>query len=125
MHTDSRTPAIDAIVATARDHARLAARLLRRLDPFRHDPRVAHVSDLCAVLEGPTLLREDSLGAIELLAAEVAEQLVRAAQAGRLDARREALETLHVALLDTVETARALDTVIAADPELDLRRAAG
>ena len=114
MHdTTSPTPAIDAIVAATRAHAHLASRLLRRLDPFRNDPGVAHVSDLCAVLEGPYLLREDTVQTIEGLAARVAVKLEQGMRQGRPAAPlHEALETLYTALLDTVETARSLEALV-------------
>ena len=108
----SPTPAIDRVVAEARARAQFAARLLRRLDPFRTDPRVASVEDLCAVLTGDTLFREDTLAAIETLAAGVLEKLLETMSAPRPHASREALETLYASLLDTVEAARALDALL-------------
>ena len=113
MHSSS-TPMIDAIVAETREKAAFAARLLRKLDPFRADPRVAGVDDICRVLLGPELFREDRLEALETLAALVQAQLVEATCAGRRDAMREALDTLYVALLDTVASARRLDETMIA-----------
>lgn len=118
MHpTSSPMQAVDAIVAAARAKAGFAARLLRRLDPFRDDPRIACVGDLCAVLEGPHLFRDDTLQALETLAERVADKLVAASAQGRPDPQREALDTLHAALVETVETARALDALLMGDPE--------
>ena len=123
MHPCSPTPALDRLVAEARARAQLAARLLRKLDPFRHDPRVARVDDLCAVLTGDTLFREDTLAAIETLAARILEMLVATMSAPRPHASHEALETLYAALLDTVDAARALDSVLAGETDLAPGRA--
>ena len=124
MHPTSPTlHSIDAIVAATRAHARLSARLLRRLDPFREDPRIAAVGDLCAVLEGPDLLREDTVCAIEGLARLVADKLERAVRRDRPDPLREPLETLYGALLATVETARSLEAVLVADDAIGAGKA--
>ena len=37
------------------------------LDPFRREPRIAPVDDLCAALTGDTLFRKDTLAANETL----------------------------------------------------------
>ena len=112
MQSCSPTPAIDRVVAEARARAQLAARLLRRLDPFRTDPRIARVEDLCAVLTGDALFREDTLAAIETLAARVLDKRLEMTAQPRPHPTQEALETLYAALLDTVEAARALDALL-------------
>jgi hypothetical protein len=108
---------IDRVVANARARAQFAARLLRRLHPFRHDPRVAGVDDLCAVLTGDTLFRDETIAAIETLAG-LLDKLLATMSAPRPHASREALETLYAALLDVVDAARALDSVLAGDVEI-------
>ena len=118
MHSCSPTPAIDRIVAEARARAQFAARLLRKLDPFRTDPRVASVDDLCAVLTGDTLFREDTLAAIETLAARVLDERLAMNAAPKPHPTQEALETLYAALLDTVARARGLDRVLMGDDAL-------
>ena len=119
----SPTPAIDRVVAEARARAQLATRLLRKLDPFRNDPRVAHVDDLCAVLTGDTLFRDETIAAIETLAGLVLGKLLATMSAPRPHASREALETLYATLLDVVDAARALDSVLAGDVERPRGRA--
>ena len=89
----------------------------------QEDPRIAAVGDLCAVLEGPDLLREDTVCAIEGLARLVADKLERAVRRDRPDPLREPLETLYGALLATVETARSLEAVLVADDAIGAGKA--
>ena len=123
MHPCSSLSTIDRIVAEARARARLAARLLRRLDPFRDDPRIAGVNDLCAVLSSADLLRHDRIAAVEMLASLVMKKLIEATAQPRPHPSREALETLYAALLDIVEAGQALDGVLAGDHDFAPGRA--
>ena len=118
MHSCSPTPAIDSLVAEARARAQLAMRLLRKLDPFRQDPRVVDIEDLCAVLASDTLFRVDTLAAVETLAGLVRDNLIEATAQPRPHPSREAIETLYAALLDIVEAGQALDSVLAGDTGL-------
>ena len=101
--------ALDALVAEARAQAQATAKLLRTLDPFRHDPRVAHVTDICSALEGMQLFREDTLLALDLMAVDLLERLAEAEATGRQLPRAQELRQLHDALVATTSAARKLD----------------
>ena len=101
--------ALDALVAEARAQALATAKLLRTLDPFRHDPRVAHVTDICSALEGMQLFREDTLLALDLMAVDLLERLAEAEATGRQLPRAQELRQLHDALVATTSAARKLD----------------
>ena len=105
-------PALDALVAEARAKALATAKLLRKLDPFRDDPRVAKVTDICAALGSPQLFREDTLVALDLMAVEILERLAAAEAAGRRLPRAQELRQLHDALVATTSAARKLDDLV-------------
>ena len=102
---------IGALVADARARAREAACLIRCLDPWRYDPRVASIADLCDGLEGPSLFNVDTIAGIEALAHDLCERLA-AAEASDARPRGAAdLRRLHTALIKTVEAARKLEEI--------------
>ena len=91
--------------------ARQAAHLIRRLDPWRHDPRVACVTDICETLEGPSLFKIDTLVAIEALADDLCGRLAAAVASGAKPGGAEDIGHLHAALVDTVAAARKLEEI--------------
>ena len=111
-HHSNPIPALDALVAEARAQARATAMLMRALDPFRDDPRVAHVTDICATLGSPRLFREDTLVALDLMAVEILERLAEAEATGRRLPRGQDLRQLHDALVATTSAARKLDDLV-------------
>ena len=102
-------PALDALVAEARAQAQATAKLLRKLDPFHDDPRVAHVTDICTALEGMQLFREDTLVALDVMAVDLLERLASAEATGRHLPRAQELRHLPDALVETASAARKLD----------------
>ena len=113
-HHSNPVPALDALVAEARAQARATANLLRKLDPFRNDPRVAQVTDICAALEGMQLFREETLVALDLMAVEILERLAEVEATGRHLPRAPQLRQLHDALVATTSAARKLDDLVTA-----------
>ena len=57
----------NCVVADAPAGTRITVRQLRMLDPFRREPRIAPVDDLCAALTGDTLFRKDTLASVETM----------------------------------------------------------
>ena len=102
---------IAALVGDARAKARHASHLIRRLDPWRHDPRVACVTDISEALEGPSLFKIDTLVAIESLADDLCGRLAAAEASGAKPEGAADIRRLHAALIDTAAAARKLEEI--------------
>jgi hypothetical protein len=102
LHTDTESLRIHV---TRRDSQR---------QRVRDDPRVAHVTDICAALGSPRLFLEDTLVALDVMAVDLLERLAEAEATGRRLPHAQQLRQLHDALVATASAARKLDDLATA-----------
>ena len=112
MPYDTHSPdSVAALVSDARTRALEAARLIRRLDPWRNDPRVATAADICDCLERPSLFQLETVEAVEALAENLRVRLSAAEASGRRLQGRADILRLHSALIETAAAARRLGEI--------------